>query len=313
MKRFSPLTHTYRPARGAAVAVAAVAAALFFSAVPRAAQAGGGQTTLADVIAGRAAPLTLRLKDLEEKGGGEWRRVRITLPADTTATNGPDAMERALTAALGGPAPSVYYTKGQVVTLDGQTFLLAYRPKAQPLDLKKPQPARLTPETTLTLSLVALRSAAALDDIRPFLLAEELKAQGEAVSTASDMVLAPETPAETGLHQVGLALLMYAQDHGDVLPAMKDAAALRAALSSYVPEPSLFRSPMTGEPFAPNPALSGRKYAHISAPESMVALYEATPAEDGTRAVLFLDGNVRRIGAADWPRVARGSKIAVNR
>jgi hypothetical protein len=307
---YNPSRRLLRPA---AAAVVAASALLADAAAPRPAAA--GEPTLADVMAGKTAPLTLTLQQLDDEKA-QWRRVRVALPADASTMNGPDAMERALSAALGGPSPSVYYTRGQVVSIDGQSFLIAYRPKSDPVNLSAPKPVKLTPKTPLTLSLLSVRTAAAFEDIRAFNLQEEMAAQRQAdkqaekVSTAaSSVTLERETDAEIGLRQIGLALLMYAQDHGDVLPAMKDPKAVRASLGAYLPEEGLFLHPLTGEAFQPNPALSGRKYAHISSPESMVAFFEPSPDPEGMRAVLFLDGSVRRISGPEWRKLARVSKI----
>jgi prepilin-type processing-associated H-X9-DG protein len=45
------------------------------------------------------------------------------------------------------------------------------------------------------------------------------------------------------------------------------------------------------------------------APAQVVAFYEASPAPDGTRAVLFLDGHVGVIRETEWPGLKRASKI----
>jgi hypothetical protein len=57
--------------------------------------------------------------------------------------------------------------------------------------------------------------------------------------------------------------------------------------------------------------LSDHKLAHITKPDEMVVFYEAAPDDDGMRAVAFLDGRVKRIAEAEWPTVARASKIPV--
>jgi prepilin-type processing-associated H-X9-DG protein len=41
----------------------------------------------------------------------------------------------------------------------------------------------------------------------------------------------------------------------------------------------------------------------------VVAFYEASPAPDGTRAVLFLDGHVQVIPETEWPRLKRASGL----
>jgi prepilin-type processing-associated H-X9-DG protein len=133
--------------------------------------------------------------------------------------------------------------------------------------------------------------------------------------------------AVSQLKQIGLALLMYAQDYDEMLPPMKDAATVKRVLLPYVHgNAAVFADPLTHEPYQPNASLSGRRRSlvvtssrdshekplrrryQIEIPGStaqVVAFYEASPAADGTRAVLFLDGHVQVISASEWPRLKR--------
>jgi prepilin-type processing-associated H-X9-DG protein len=139
--------------------------------------------------------------------------------------------------------------------------------------------------------------------------------------------------SQSHLKQLGVALLMYAQDYNEMLPPMKDAAAVKRLLLPYVRgNEAVFVHPQTGEPYRPNPSLSGRRRSSIAmvsgrdsrgkairprrhraeipgSPAQVVAFYEASPAPDGTRAVLFLDGHVGVIRETEWPRLKRASKI----
>jgi prepilin-type processing-associated H-X9-DG protein len=102
---------------------------------------------------------------------------------------------------------------------------------------------------------------------------------------------------------------MYTQDYDNVLPPMKDAATVKKALLPYVKNDAVFAHPGTKEPYAPNPILSGRKMAHIANSVEMVALYEATPAPDGKRGVVFVDGHAKRVQEEEWARLKRASKL----
>ena len=104
---------------------------------------------------------------------------------------------------------------------------------------------------------------------------------------------------------------MYVQDYDEVLPPMQTPAKTQELLQPYLKNTEIFRNAETGEPFIPNPVLSGKKYAHIANPASFVMYYEASPAPDGTRGVAFLDASVKRIREEDWPRIARASKIII--
>lgn len=118
------------------------------------------------------------------------------------------------------------------------------------------------------------------------------------------------------LHVLGLALEQYAQDYGGRLPPMQDSAGVRGPLALYAEgtkttsgeRDSVFVDPETQEPFQPNPSLSGRKLASFGkARKWTVAFYAPHPDQFGVRQVLMLDGQPRRVRAADWPRVRRAS------
>lgn len=110
------------------------------------------------------------------------------------------------------------------------------------------------------------------------------------------------------LKELGAALKNYIEDNDDTLPPMKDAATAKAALKPYSND-AIFTQPGTKAAYLPNSVLSGKKLAHITNPAAMVAFYEANPGPDDRRALLFLDGHVKRIKEAEWPQVKRASKI----
>lgn len=140
-----------------------------------------------------------------------------------------------------------------------------------------------------------------------------------------------QAEAQMRLKQLGLALQMYAQDYDEVLPPMKSPAAVKKVLYPYVRKnDAVFLDPRTTEPYQPNASLSGKRIAwvtlsvrrsghrrptqiklpaDITRPGEMVAFYELTPAADGTRNVLFVDGHVKRYPEVEWQRLKRSSHI----
>jgi hypothetical protein len=111
------------------------------------------------------------------------------------------------------------------------------------------------------------------------------------------------------LRQLGEAISRYLQDHDEQMPPLKDVATMRKALLPYVKDGSVLVHPGTHEPYRPNPALSRVSLASIAVPFKTVLLYEARPAADGTRGVLFSDGHASRVPEAEWPQLKRGSKL----
>lgn len=115
--------------------------------------------------------------------------------------------------------------------------------------------------------------------------------------------------SQKNLHLIGLALIAYAQDHNGTLPPAQTPGIARKVLTFYAGSDKIWARADNGQAYLPNPKMSGRKTGHISNPDEWVAFYEANPASDGTRGVVFLDGSVARITLADWPRVKKASKL----
>jgi len=90
---------------------------------------------------------------------------------------------------------------------------------------------------------------------------------------------------------------------------MQSAAVTKKAIFPYVKSDDVFQYPMTHEPYLPNKSLSGRSLASFNSPSDMVAYYEAVPTPGGTRAVLFMDGHVKRIPESQWPALKAASHV----
>jgi hypothetical protein len=156
-----------------------------------------------------------------------------------------------------------------------------------------------------------------LNDIRPFNLEQEIAASKAAAQEATEeeetWVEQPEgagmASATDRLKQATLAALMYTQDHGDELPPMQSADAVKEALLPYVRNADIFIDPETKQPFKANAVLSGKKIAHIQYPAETVLFYEEKPNAEGMRAAAFVDGHTARVGDAEWQRIKKLSKI----
>jgi hypothetical protein len=259
------------------------------------------QTHFKDIFSGKTVPLSLKLKDLT----GDWRRFTTGGAADAS----PAGISRTYAAILGGGSVG-YYSRGETVAADGETYLIAYRMQTKPLDVavitrgQPPAPEKPTPDSQLLLCLLHLRTLDSFADIRPFDLEVEL-AGGDtspaALEEARDK--AAKASGLQNLKAIGVALLAYAQDGDKTLPPMKDADATRKALEPYCKIKDAFK-----DPYTPNPSLSGRKLAGIEKPGEMVAFYETKPGGE-TRAVLYLDGRCERVAETRWPDLKKASQI----
>lgn len=264
-----------------------------------------------DLLSGARIPLTLQLKDLNS----EWRRITVANAGDASS------VQRMYAAMMGTASGSggALYTKGDTVTAEGETYLIAYRVQTKPIDLQamarvrmgqQPiEPERPTPESALALALLHLRTAGSITEIRPFNLEAELAGgdtSAAAIEEARDK--AAKAAGLQNLRDVGQALLAYAKDGDKTFPPMKDAESARKALEPYAKNKDAFTPPEGKDLYQPNPSLSGKKLADIAKPEEVVAFYEAKPAND-TRGVLYLDGRVERIAENKWAALKKASGI----
>lgn len=128
-----------------------------------------------EVLAGKVYPLTMKLKELKEG----WRRFTPGSQSDA----GSKLLDMVMTQQMNLPVRSnVYYTKGELVTLAGETFLVAYSSQPAPVDPQAMQGQRenhapvnpLSQNTELSLCLLNLHAIGNLVDIHPFNLLEEI-------------------------------------------------------------------------------------------------------------------------------------------
>jgi len=105
------------------------------------------------------------------------------------------------------------------------------------------------------------------------------------------------------LTDIGIALLQYMMDHNETLPPMATSEDMEKALRRYVADTRTFIDPISGLLYLPNPALSGAHLAAVANPASAVCAYQPIIGRDGRRAVLFLDGNVRKVTKAGWGKL----------
>ncbi len=279
--------------------------------------------TAREAFSGKMFPLTMKLKDLD----GDWR----VFSASDASSN--QALANLFALSGGGTGLNSSFTKGDEVTLGSENFIVAYRPKvklpsmatlsSQALDPHAFDSMKLTESSTLSLALINLRTMGAMSEIRPFDLKEflaqseeasphEVKTspQEETSNVRSDRsASSPTTLSSTNLRQIGDAVMMYAQDSDEVLPPMKSYAKFKEALKPYIKNEKAFINPVSQTPYVLNEILSQHKLAHLLKPVEMAVIYEAEPAPDGTRGVLFLDGHVLRADDAEWALIKKRSKI----
>ena len=250
--------------------------------------------TMAELLSGQVAPLTLHGRDVTSG----WLRLRLA-----TKLNGVDwaAVDRHQ-----GPLLGIAVTRGEVVRVGTVAFLVAYRP-ARPApaaeneeDEEDDNPEaslRWLPDTRLDLALIKLDATIQVDrlaPVGPLGGSRPAGTQGQAV---------------TRLKQVALAVMQYTQDYDERLPDFETKADLAAALMSYLRRATLLTDPVSGRPFEFNRRLSRRLLGHLISPAEMALAFQPQPAPDGTRAVAFADGHVKLWPESEWPLLQRRSRI----
>jgi len=221
---------------------------------------------------------------------------------------------------------AVYYSRGDMTRIGRQNFLVAYHTEItrpayaavhttphteegrQQLSRSLRTVRPLTPNTLLRLSLLNPATAGNLMDIRPFNLRQEIAEANEPTRDVPGAFITARQQAArfatvSSLKQLGLAIQMYAQDHDQRLPPLRTVQESRSVLMEYVKSAAVFAHPISHQPYRPNSALNGKSLGELNDLSNSVLFYEATPADDGTRAVLFADGSVKRLSDALWRRV----------
>lgn len=295
----------------AALSATVCAATLATMTAPARAQA----VDLKELTAGTKYPLTIKLKDMN----AEWQRITVSAQGDTNPWT--------MLFNIGGD--EAFYTRSETVTVGTETFIVAYRTPPKKIDfmviargpgMATPPPDPLTPDTSLALSFLNLRTVASLNAIEPFDLKREVARRERDITEARErmaQMAGPQGPQAQNLNhvslnnlkQLALGLNQYLQDFDETYPKMEDAEAIKTLLLPYVKAEAIFMHPATRELYQPNPALSGKKMAQVADPAAMVLFYEATAANDGTRGVAYADGHCKRVAEAEWPQIKRASRI----
>jgi len=276
------------------------------------------------VMSGNFMPLSYKLQELDTT----WRKMRL-------AAQGGGEPELALSAQL-DPGFCVYYTRGQTVLIGNETYLVAYCPPAKPPSLRKAgtpaeirPPDVLGPETVLSLSLLNVRTIGSILSIRPVEGVKNAVAPpppvGENPPAGANpppfAVVPPPPPPPPApavdteklqklsldnMRQLAMKIVLWAQDHNDNLPAMKDVTTLKGNLKA---EDKLYLQPGSKDPYQFNSSLGGVRLDDIPAPAQMALVYEANGDADGKRAVVYLDGHGERVTDVKWEEIKKRSGI----
>ena len=107
-----------------------------------------------------------------------------------------------------------------------------------------------------------------------------------------------QTASLSNLRRLAIAVLEFAQDNGEVLPALKTADDIKTVLKA---DDKILRQPSSKQPYQPNASIAGQPLAKYAGKEAETLLfYDPAPYPDGSRCVAYLDGHVEVLSAKDW-------------
>jgi prepilin-type processing-associated H-X9-DG protein len=255
-------------------------------------QAARQPANFSEMLSGKNLPLRIRMRDLTPA----YRRMVVSGASD------PSGMFAAIIAQQMGVETNIYYTRGQTVSLGGETYLVAYRPQvqvdpnaAQHHGPRPVEPRKLPPNTPLALSLLNLRTSGSLNDVRPFDPKEDMQTPQEGAAASVRQ-----------LQTLGQGVISYVRNRGGGRFPQIGATmtpVIQRTFYPFVHDKRKWNNPANEELYRPNTALSGKRLSRIANARFVPMFYEGTPANDGTHAVLFVDGHVERLSAERFTRV----------
>lgn len=122
----------------------------------------------------------------------------------------------------------------------------------------------------------------------------------------------PDDRSLVNLQRLGIAVWLYLVDHNNTFPRMANPTVTDKYFQQYVVDPRIFYEPGTQDAYQPNLALENKHMTSYTNWGKVVVFYEPNPAADGSRCVLFIDGSVARVSAAEWQKVKKDSGVVDN-
>jgi hypothetical protein len=270
------------------------------------------QQTLQSALNGTSVPRTIRLKDMTSS----WRMFQAG-----TADQQLAALGAYMAVLAGGKTPgNQYFTQGQVIMMGDTPYLVAYRMPTKSVDVASmlgPRgdfaaalPDIITGESTLTLSLLNLRTLGAIDNVQTFDINQIITdAHNDRAKLASALGARSDEAGVGYLAIISNAVRRATKDRSGSIPPMQSLAVLQRSLAGYISDHSVYTDPLTHRQFYTNPSLSNKNISDIADPSSTVVAYSDSPGADGLRAVGFLDGNARLVDVDEWASLQSSQQL----
>jgi hypothetical protein len=265
--------------------------------------------TLTQVLSGRPYALAIKPSDLTN----EYRAVRISVAgasADPLASLSPylamGMSSQGSELAEFGAIFDRSWTKGDVVLVEGQRFLVTYKLDLSILDFAEKNGRgefrRLPDASKVSLKLVLVKvEGIQTIESSPTLKGEDLVRILGAGAAITPIQANAKGQALSNLKQVALGMMMYCADSDDVLPYVQGTKAAQYVTFPYMKSIKLWESknPNGGE-LRFNVALGGVSVTAIEDPSAVPLLFDSKAWPDGTRLVAFADGHVKSVDETTW-------------
>ncbi len=259
-----------------------------------------------DVMSGSVVPMSIKGSDLN----ASWRSFTVSDSND---------LRSLMMSAYGMMGSNALYSRGDEISVAGETYLVAYRMKTSTMNFatmnsqsnpdKMMQDMMLKPTSVLQLSLLNVRMTGAFNEMQQF-DASAFNANSPMNSVFGEArTNALNASSNSNLKQLMLGVMQYTQDNDEHMPPMQSMYLLKKAVYPYVKNDQVFLQPSNNKFYVPNAALSKKSLASMMDPANTAAIYEADFGSDGKRSVAFADGHVKRVTADEWTKIKKDSGI----
>ena len=296
--------------------------------------------TFTAVLTGKVVPLAIKAQDMDTT----WSRFYL-------AGQGGGEVEVALLAALQIDPGNimVYYTRGQILTIGAESYLVAYSPPVKlpsarktgmPGEVKSIEP--LTPDTSLGISLLNTHTCGSMLAIHPVEGGKEVAVVPPDIKppfannpppAGANPPPAGVNPPPAGANPPPAVVIPLPPPDDEKLQkiSMNNLSQLAMKILNWAQEHNenlppmkdvavlkaslkadekLYFPPGSKEAYQFNSSLSNVGLGDIPNTALMALVYEANPAPDGKRAVAYLDGHTERVTEVKWAAVKKASGIA---
>ncbi len=242
-------------------------------------QGGGG-----DIFSMLMNPMMMMMGAFGQAAGGEEK------PADPSQAAGMAFFDRM----------GISWTNGTTVKLFEQDFLITYSVQVNMMEATKSKTPPDLSKADLVLTLINTRAIATITPRLDMTKEEWLKPMPVPPPSQSSL----KASTLSNIKQIGTAMMIYQADYDDVTPYVQSTKGAYEVMFPYFKNAEIAKSLNPGGiEFRLNMNIAGVKLTTIEQPQTVPMFYEDKPWEDGSRAVVFMDGSAKFVSSEDWPAI----------